>query len=71
MVRSEFELRSRRPRRTARRVRDLLRERSQDDAREWIHQSTLLATWDSLWLPPAVPEAWDGWIQEHRVHVAV
>ena len=49
----------------------VLREGSQDDVREWIHQSTLLATWDSLWLPPAVPEAWDGWIQEHRVHVAV
>jgi len=35
------------------------------------HQSTLLAIWDSLWLPPAVHEAWDGWIHEHRVHVAV
>ncbi|HRB02531.1 MAG TPA: MMPL family transporter [Ilumatobacteraceae bacterium] len=26
---------------------------------------------DSLWLPSAVHEAWDGWIREHRVHVAV
>ena len=49
----------------------VLREGSQDDVREWIHQSTLLAIWDTLWLPPAVHEAWDGWIHEHRVHVAV
>lgn len=49
----------------------VLREGSPDDVREWIHPSTLLAIWDSLWLPPAVHEAWDGWIREHLVHVAV
>ena len=49
----------------------VLREGSQDDVRTWIHQPTLLAIWDSLWLPPAVHEAWDGWIREHRLHVAV
>lgn len=49
----------------------VLREGSQDDVREWIHQSTLLAIWDSLWLPPTAHEAWDGWIHERRVHVAV
>ena len=49
----------------------VLREGSQDDIRTWIHQPTLLAIWDSLWLPSAVHEAWDGWIREHRAHVAV
>jgi hypothetical protein len=49
----------------------VLREGSENDVRMWIHQPTLLAIWDSLWLPPAVHEAWDGWIREHRVHVAV
>ena len=49
----------------------VLSEGSQDDVREWIHQSTLLAIWASLWLPPAVREAWDGWIAQHRIHVPV
>ncbi len=37
----------------------VLREGSQDDVCEWIHQTTLLAIWDSLWLPSAVHEAWE------------
>ena len=49
----------------------VLREGSEDDVRARIHQPTLLAIWDSLWLPSAVHEAWDGWIQGHRVHVGV
>ena len=49
----------------------VLREGSDDDVREWIHPATLLDIWDSLWLPPAVHEAWDGWISAHRVHAAV
>lgn len=49
----------------------VLREGTDDDVRTWIHQPTLLAVWDSLWLPVAVHEAWDIWIREHRLHVAV
>lgn len=46
----------------------VLREGSQDDvAPGYISRRC----WDSLWLPPAVHEAWDGWIREHRLHVAV
>ena len=49
----------------------VLREGSEDDVRDWIHPAPLLAIWDSLWLPPAVHEAWDEWIRAQRVHVAV
>jgi hypothetical protein len=49
----------------------VLREGTDDDIRAWIHQPTLLVVWDSLWLPAAVHDAWDDWIREHRVHVAV
>ena len=49
----------------------VLREGSESDVVEWIHQPTLLAIWDSLWLPPAVHEVWDGWVREHRRHAAV
>ena len=44
----------------------VLREGSADDVREWIHPVMLLEVWDSLWLPPAVHEAWDEWIAAHR-----
>jgi hypothetical protein len=49
----------------------VLREGSSDDVRDWIHPATLLDMWDSLWLPAAVHEAWDGWIEACRVHAAV
>ena len=49
----------------------VLREGSADDVRDWICPSTLLEIWGSLWLPPAVHEAWDEWIAAHRVHAAV
>ena len=49
----------------------VLREGSADDVRDWIHPATLLKISDSLWLPPAVHEAWDGWIAARRVHAAV
>lgn len=49
----------------------VLREGSDDDVRAWIHPGTLLAVWDSLWLPPAVHESWDEWIAAQRVHAAV
>ena len=49
----------------------VLREGSEDDVRTWIHQPTLLAIWDSVWLRSVVDEVWDGWIQEHSVNVAV
>jgi hypothetical protein len=49
----------------------VLHEGSDDDVRTWIHPGTLLNLWDLLWVPPAVHEAWDGWIAAHRVHAAV
>jgi hypothetical protein len=49
----------------------VLREGSADDVREWIDPVLLLEVWDSLWLPPAIHEAWDEWIRSRRLHAAV
>ena len=71
VVRSEFDLDLDDPAELRVVYATVLREGSEDDVRTWIHQPTLLTIWDSLWLPSAVHDAWDGWIQEHRLHVAV
>jgi hypothetical protein len=49
----------------------VLREGTSDDVKEWLNPITLVAVWDSLWLPRAVHDAWDEWISERRSRVAV
>jgi len=49
----------------------VLREGSEVDVREWIHQPTLLRIWDTLWVPPSVHEAWDSWIGDRLERAAV
>jgi hypothetical protein len=49
----------------------VLREGSDADVCEWIHQPTLLTIWDTLWLPQSVHDAWDNWIRSHLSDVAV
>ena len=46
--------------------RIVLAEGTEEDVRRYLHLSTLLRIWDELWLPPAVHEAWDAWVEAHR-----
>ena len=44
----------------------VLTEGSSDDVLTYVNPSLLLDVWEELWLSPAVHEAWDSWIHEHR-----
>jgi hypothetical protein len=46
--------------------RIVLAEGTDEDVRRYLHLPTLLQIWDELWLPPAVHEAWDAWVEAHR-----
>lgn len=46
--------------------RIVLAEGTAEDVRRYLHRATLLRIWNELWLPPAVHEAWDAWVEAHR-----
>ena len=48
----------------------VLAEGSAQDVCSYINFALLIDVWSELWLSPAVHEAWDNWIEEHR-HAAV
>ena len=49
----------------------VLAEGTADDIRTYLHLPTLLAIWDTLWLPVPVHEAWDRWVAaRHLVMVS-
>ena len=48
----------------------VLREGTSADVKQWLNPVTLVEIWDTLWLPRAVHEAWDGWIAERRSRAA-
>ena len=48
----------------------VLAEGTAPDIRTYLHVPTLLAIWDTLWLPAPVHQAWDRWVAAQR-HVAV
>ncbi len=43
------------------RYQTVLHEGTATDVVEYLHLPTLLAIWDTLWLPAAVHHAWDAW----------
>ena len=45
----------------------VLREGTADDVRFYVDAARLLELWDELVLPPAVREAWTGWIKRRRL----
>ncbi|MFL5937161.1 MAG: hypothetical protein ACJ744_00845 [Gaiellaceae bacterium] len=49
----------------ARVYEQVLREGTQDDVRFYVDADHLLELWDELVLPPAVRQAWAGWIARH------
>ena len=48
----------------------VLAEGTGSDVRTYLHLPTLLAIWNTLWLPAPVHEAWDRWVAARR-NVAV
>jgi hypothetical protein len=50
----------------ARVYEQVLREGTADDVRFYVDADRLLELWDELVLPPAVREAWTGWIERRR-----
>jgi hypothetical protein len=65
---SRFDLGNRARRRSMYRI--VLTEGTADDVAELLDSALLLDMWEELWLSPAVHEAWDAWIDQHR-HAAV
>ncbi len=51
----------------ARVYEQVLREGTADDVRFYVDADRLLELWDELVLPPAVREAWTGWIERRRL----
>lgn len=51
----------------ARVYEQVLREGTADDVRFFVDADRLLELWDELVLPPAVREAWAGWIERRRL----
>ena len=51
----------------ARVYEQVLREGTADDVRFFVDAERLLELWDELVLPPAVREAWTGWIERRRL----
>ena len=51
----------------ARVYEQVLREGTADDVRFFVDADRLLELWDELVLPPAVREAWTGWIEGGRL----
>jgi hypothetical protein len=47
----------------ARVYEQVLREGTDDDVRFYVRGDALVALWDELVLPPAVREAWSGWLR--------
>mgnify|MGYP006357556403 CR=1 FL=1 len=50
----------------ARVYEQVLREGTADDVRFYVDADRLLVLWDELVLPPAVREAWTGWVESRR-----
>ena len=44
----------------------VLAEGTASDVRTYLHLPTLLAIWDTLWLPAPVQAAWDRWVAARR-----
>jgi hypothetical protein len=59
-----YDLNDRRDR--ARVYEQVLREGTEDDVRFYIDANQLRELWDELVLPPAVRQAWAGWLRRHR-----
>ena len=51
----------------ARVYEQVLREGTADDVRFFVDADRLLELWNELVLPPAVREAWTGWIERRRL----
>jgi hypothetical protein len=49
----------------ARVYEQVLREGTEADVRFYVDAGQLLELWDELVLPPAVRQAWSGWIARH------
>jgi hypothetical protein len=49
----------------ARVYEQVLREGTEDDVRFYVDAEQLLELWDDLVLPPAVRQAWSGWVRAH------
>jgi hypothetical protein len=50
----------------ARVYEQVMREGTADDVRSYVEADRLLELWDELVLPPAVREAWTGWVERRR-----